>query len=288
MEVMDKNIESVETPEQADEITAEHNIKNSRKAVSRIDPVYQDYLNSRSAFMKFALVLKRLIDIFGSTIGLIVLSPLFLVVAIAIKLDSKGPVFFKQARLGLYGREYKIFKFRTMCQNAERMSGGLYSFAGDSRITKVGNWLRNTSIDELPQLINVFIGKMSLVGPRPPVTYELGDFETLNRRYKNRFRVKPGMTGLAQVVGRNGNTWDYKVNFDNQYIEKLMTTGIWTDIVILFKTVGYVFRSAGIVEAKIDDSLDDAAAAEAAEREIIRLAHEEDESSSPVDLSAKG
>ena len=152
----------------------------------------------------------------------------------------------------------------------------------------MGNWLRNTSIDELPQLINVFIGNMSLVGPRPPVTYELGDFETLNRRYKNRFRVKPGMTGLAQVVGRNSNTWDYKVNFDNQYIEKLIVTGIWTDIVILFKTVGYVFHSTGIVEAKIDDSLDDAAAAEAAEREIIRLAHIEDESSSHADLSAKG
>lgn len=287
MEVMDKNIEMVATPDQADEKAAEH-IKNSRKAESRIDPVYQEYLNTRSTFMKFTLVLKRMIDILGSTFGLILLSPLFLVVAIAIKLDSQGSVFFKQARLGLYGKEYKIFKFRTMCQNAERMSGGLYSFAGDSRITKVGNRLRNTSIDELPQLINVFIGNMSLVGPRPPVTYELGNFETLNRRYKNRFRVKPGMTGLAQVVGRNGNTWDYKVNFDNQYIEKLMTTGIWTDIVILFKTVGYVFHSTGIVEAKIDDSLDDAAAAEAAEREIIRLAHIEDESSSTVDLSAKG
>lgn len=287
MEVMDKNVETVATPEQADGKATEH-IKNNRKIKSAIDPVYQEYLNTRSTFMKFTLVLKRLIDILGSTFGLILLSPLFLVVAIAIKLDSKGTVFFKQARLGLYGREYKIFKFRTMCQNAERMSGGLYSFAGDSRITKVGNWLRNTSIDELPQLINVFIGNMSLVGPRPPVTYELGDIGTLNRRYKNRFRVKPGMTGLAQVVGRNGNTWDYKVNFDNQYIEKLMTTGIWTDIVILFKTVGYVFHSTGIVEAKIDDSLDDAAAAEAAEREIIRLAHIEDESSSPADRSAKG
>lgn len=288
MEVMDKNIETVAAPDQADKKAVEY-IKNNKKSESSLDPVYLEYLNSRSTFMKFTLALKRLIDIFGSTFGLILLSPLFLVVAIAIKLDSKGPVFFKQARLGLYGKEYKIFKFRTMCQNAERMSGGLYSFAGDSRITQVGNWLRNTSIDELPQLINVFIGNMSLVGPRPPVTYELGDFKTLNKRYKNRFRVKPGMTGLAQVVGRNGNTWDYKVNFDNQYIEKLMTTGIWTDIVILFKTVGYIFRSTGIVEAKIDDSLDDAAAAEAAEREIIRLAHiEEDETKPTADQSAKG
>lgn len=287
MEVMDKNTETVALPERDNEKAAE-DIRNNKNAESRIDPIYVEYLNSRSTFMKFTLVLKRLIDILGSTFGLILLSPLFLVVAIAIKLDSKGSVFFKQARLGLYGRKYDIFKFRTMCQNAERMSGGLYSFAGDSRITKVGNWLRNTSIDELPQLINVFIGNMSLVGPRPPVTYELGDFETLNRRYKNRFRVKPGMTGLAQVVGRNSNTWDYKVNFDNQYIEKLMTTGIWTDIVILFKTVGYVFRSTGIVEAKIDDSLDDAAAAEAAEWEIIRLAHIEDESNPTADRSVKG
>ena len=124
-----------------------------------------------------------------------------------------------------------------MCQNAEHMEAGIYSFAGDSRITKVGNWLRNTSIDELAQLINVLIGNMSLVGPRPPVTYELGDFATLNRRYKRRFRVKPGMTGLSQVAGRNCITWDQKVNYDNQYIEKLQSRGIWVDIVILFKTV---------------------------------------------------
>lgn len=245
----------------------------NRKTVVAIDPVYVEYKKSRSIFMILTLGLKRIIDLFGSTVGLILLSPLFLIVSIAIKLDSPGPMFFKQARLGLYGKEYKMYKFRTMCQNAEYMEAGLYSFAGDSRITRVGNWLRNTSIDELAQLINVFIGNMSLVGPRPPVTYELGDFATLNRRYKRRFRVKPGMTGFSQVAGRNCITWDQKVNYDNQYIEKLQKQSIWVDIVILFKTVGYVLKHNDIVEAKIDESMDESAAAEAAEKEIIRIAH---------------
>ena len=246
-----------------------------RRQPVALDPVYIEYKKSSSAFMLITLGLKRAIDLIGSTVGIILLSPLFLGVSIAIKLDSPGSVFYKQERLGLYGREYEIFKFRSMCQNAEHMSTGLYSFACDPRITKVGNWLRNTSIDELPQLINVFIGNMSLVGPRPPVIYELGDFKTLNIRYKNRFRVKPGISGLAQVAGRNCNTWDQKVSFDNQYIDKLMHVGILIDIVILFKTFGYVFNHTGIVESKLDELLDDAAAAEMAEKEIIRLAHTE-------------
>ena len=244
---------------------------NDKSAV--LDSIYVEYKKNLSAFMVFTLRLKRIVDLLGSIFGLILLFPLFLVVSVAIKLDSAGPVFFKQKRLGLYGRRYDIYKFRSMCQNAENMEGGLYSFEGDSRVTRVGNWLRNRSIDELAQLVNVFIGNMSLVGPRPPVEYELGDFATLNRRYKKRFRVKPGMTGLAQVVGRNKNTWDYKVNFDNEYIEKLQKQGIWIDIVILFKTVGYVLKHSDVVETKIDESLDDSAAAEAAEKETIMLAH---------------
>lgn len=243
------------------------------KTIVTLDPVYIEYKKSRSVFMIFTLGFKRFIDLLGSAVGLVLLAPLFLGVSIAIKLDSPGPVFFKQARLGLFGKEYKMYKFRTMCQNAEHKKVGLYSFAGDLRITKVGNWLRKASIDELAQLINVFIGNMSLVGPRPPVTYELGDFATLSRRYKKRFRVKPGITGLAQVIGRNKNTWEGKVNLDNQYIEKLQKQGIWIDIIILLKTVGYVINHNDIVEEKIDESLDDVAASEAAEKETIRLAH---------------
>lgn len=239
-----------------------------------LDPVYQEFEASRTISQISTLVIKRLIDLIGSSIGLLLLSPLFLLVAIAIKCDSNGDVFFKQNRLGLYGKEYKIFKFRTMCQNAEKIGSGLYSFSSDSRITKVGNWLRDTSIDELAQLINVFIGNMSLVGPRPPVSYELGDFATLNRRYKKRFRVKPGMTGLAQVIGRNSNTWDQKVNYDNEYIDRLFKRSVLIDLVILFKTIVYVFKHNNIVEKKVNDNLDDVAAAEAAEREIIQLAHE--------------
>jgi lipopolysaccharide/colanic/teichoic acid biosynthesis glycosyltransferase len=240
---------------------------------SALDPIYIEYKKNRTIFMMFTLTLKRIIDLLGSAVGLIILSPLFLVVSIAIKLDSPGSVFFKQRRLGLYGKEYNMFKFRTMCQNAEKMETGLYSFAGDPRITRVGNLLRKSSIDELAQLINVFIGNMSLVGPRPPVINELGDFTSMNRRYKKRFRVKTGMTGLAQVVGRNKITWDNKVNYDNQYIEKLQKQSIWIDIVILFKTVGCLFKHKDIIENKIDETLDDVKAAEEAEKEIIRIAH---------------
>lgn len=232
------------------------------------------YQVPRGIFIQITLFIKRFLDLICSSIGLILLSPVFLTVSILIKLDSDGPVLFRQNRLGKYGIPYKIFKFRTMVRNADKKASGLYSFRGDSRITKIGNWLRSTSIDELPQLINVWLGNMSLIGPRPAVVNELGDFKTLNMRYKKRFRVKPGMSGLAQVSGRNGNTWDYKVNFDNEYIEQLFKYGVIVDVVILLKTVRYVFAKQDIVEAKVDDSLDDATAAKRAEAEIIRLAHQ--------------
>lgn len=251
--------------------------------IQSIDEIYQTPLG---ASRHSTLFFKRAVDIVGSSVGLVILFPLFLVVAIMIKLDSKGTVLFMQDRLGRYGVPYEIIKFRTMVQNADKMASGLYSFNGDLRITKVGNWLRNTSIDELPQLFNVWIGNMSLIGPRPPVVNELGDFDTLNSRYKRRFRVKPGMSGLAQVTGRNGNTWDNKVNFDNEYIEKLFKYGFWYDFTILFRTVRHVFKKQDIVETKIDDSLDDIAAAKAAEAEIIRLAHtpEAEEMREPVNV----
>lgn len=114
---------------------------------------------------------KRFCDIVISLLGLIVLSPLMLIVAIAIKVESKGPVLFKQTRLGKGGREFQIYKFRSMCEGAENMGTGQYSFAGDMRVTKVGRFIRATSIDELPQFINILKGEMSLVGFRPPLTY---------------------------------------------------------------------------------------------------------------------
>lgn len=221
--------------------------------------------------------LKRFFDIFASVFGLILLSPLFLIVAIAIKADSRGPVFFRQERRTKNGRVFRMYKFRSMVVDAEKSGAGLFNYAGDPRVTKVGKVLRSTSIDELPQLINVIKGDLSLVGPRPPVTYELGDFETLNRRYKKRFSVRAGITGLAQVKGRNENSWDEKVGYDNQYIDLFEKQGVWLDVKILFLTVAKVFKRKNICEEKTDETLDDASAARLAEEEIIRIAHLPDE-----------
>ena len=123
--------------------------------------------------------------------------------------------------------------------------------------------MRNTSLDELPQLFNVLEGSLSLVGPRPCVTYELGDFDTLNKRYKKRFSVKAGITGLAQARGRNENSWDEKVSLDNEYI----------DMVVLFETFINVFKSKDITESKFDVNMEDEESAKRAEEEIIRIAH---------------
>lgn len=223
------------------------------------------------------LFLKRYFDIICSLIGLIFLSPIFLIIAIGIKIDSKGPVFFKQERRTMNGKIFKIYKFRSMCINAEKQGTGLFNFANDPRVTKIGRFLRDTSLDELPQLLNVLKGELSLVGPRPCVVYELGDFDTLNKKYKKRFKMKAGITGLAQVKGRNENSWEEKVKYDNQYIDLFQTKGILLDIQILFETIIKVFKSKNIYEEKIDDSLDDVKAAQLAEEEIIRIAHLPDE-----------
>lgn len=222
---------------------------------------------------KISNIIKSIFDIVGSGTGLIILSPLFLGCAIAIKMESSGPVFFKQDRLGINGKIYKMYKFRSMVVNAERMGTGLFNYADDPRVTKIGRWLRNTSIDELPQFINVLLGDMSLVGPRPAVSYELGDYSTLNKRYKKRFTVLPGITGLAQVSGRNDISWDDKVNLDNQYINLFNQRGFIVDIEILAKTVINVFKSKNIYEEKLDSSLSDTQSAELAETEIIVRAH---------------
>ena len=201
------------------------------------------------------------------------LTPLWIVVAIAIKLDSKGPVFFKQGRRTKDGRIFNMLKFRSMVVNAEQMDVGLFNYENDPRVTKVGRFLRNTSIDELPQLFNIIKGDMSVVGPRPSVSYELGDFDTLNKRYKKRFQVKAGLTGLAQTKGRNDISWDNKVEFDNQYVDEFNRIGIFADIKILFDSVIKVFKKENIYENKADESMTDAEAAKFENDEIIRIAH---------------
>ena len=143
---------------------------------------------------KLNLFIKRCFDFVSCLIAVILLTPVWIIVAIAIKLDSKGSIFFKQGRRTKDGRVFQMLKFRSMVVDAEKQGTGLFSYDNDPRVTKVGAFLRKTSIDELPQFFNVLKGDMSLVGPRPCVTYELGDFDTLNKKYKKRFQVKGGIT----------------------------------------------------------------------------------------------
>ena len=225
----------------------------------------------------FNRFLKRLGDIVIGSIALIVLIPIWLIIAIAIKCDSKGPILFAQDRRTKNGRLFRMYKFRSMVVNAESMGAGLFNYENDPRVTRMGRFLRNTSLDELPQLWNVVKGDLSLVGPRPCVAYELGDFDTLNKKYKKRFEVRGGITGLAQVKGRNENSWDKKVTYDNIYINEFKKQGVWLDIKILANTVAKVFKKEDIYEEKADEFINDAEAAKLAEAEIIRIAHLPDE-----------
>lgn len=219
------------------------------------------------------LLIKRLFDIISSGIAIVLLTPVWIGIAFAIKKDSKGPVLFKQGRRTKDGKIFLMLKFRSMVVNAEKMGAGLFNYENDPRVTKVGRRLRDSSMDELPQLFNILKGDMSVVGPRPCVTYELGDFDTLNKRYKKRFEVKAGLTGLAQVKGRNDISWDDKVTFDNQYVDAFKKYGVLIDIKILLESVFKVFKKENIYENKENDTMDDAEAAALAEAEIIRIAH---------------
>lgn len=191
-------------------------------------------------------ITKRLIDIVGSLCGIILLSPLFLIVAILIKLeDPKGKVFFAQERNGRYPKTFKMYKFRSMVHNAEDLlkdlmdrneqTGPVFKINDDPRITKVGKFIRKTSIDELPQLFNVLKGDMSLVGPRPPIPHEV---EQYNSYQMQRLAVKPGLTCIWQVSGRNNIGFDEWVEMDIEYIK---TRNLWLDIKLIFKTVGVLF-----------------------------------------------
>lgn len=221
-------------------------------------------------FNKF---LKRFFDIVLCSITIIILIPAWLIIAIAIKCDSKGPVLFSQERRTKDGRLFKMYKYRSMVVNAESMGAGLFNYENDPRVTRIGRILRSSSLDELPQLWNVVKGDLSIVGPRPCVSYELGDFESLNKKYKKRFEVRGGITGLAQIKGRNENSWDEKVTYDNIYIDEFKKQGIWLDIKIIVGTVAKVFKKQDIYEAKSDEFMNDAEAAKLAEEEIIRIAH---------------
>ena len=204
---------------------------------------YSDVLAKESILYS---VTKRLIDIVGSLCGIILLSPLFLIVAILIKLeDPKGKVFFAQERNGRYPKTFKMYKFRSMVHNAEELlkdlmdrneqTGPVFKINDDPRITKVGKFIRKTSIDELPQLFNVLKGDMSLVGPRPPIPHEVDQY---NSYQMQRLAVKPGLTCIWQVSGRNNIGFDEWVEMDIEYIK---TRNLWLDIKLIFKTVGVLF-----------------------------------------------
>lgn len=214
----------------------------------------QDFLYTQSGAKvnvkdsKFYLTQKRILDIIGASIGLCLLSGLFIIVAILIKIeDPKGPIFFTQKRVGKNGKEFNMYKFRSMVADAEERllellklnetTGAMFKMKNDPRVTKIGRFIRKTSIDELPQLFNVLKGEMSLVGPRPPLIREVAEYTSYD---KQRLLVTPGCTGLWQVSGRSNIGFTEMVELDLKYIKKRNT---WFDIIIIFKTVLLLFGS---------------------------------------------
>ncbi len=185
--------------------------------------------------------IKRLLDILISLVVIIVLSPVYLITAIAIKLDSKGPAIFKQTRLGLHHKEFTLLKFRSMVVNAEHTGSGVYSNDHDSRLTKVGRIIRKTSIDELPQAINILKGDMSLIGPRPPLTYHPWPIDQYTQEQLHMFDVRPGITGWAQVNGRKTVEWNERIKLNNWYVDHC---SFLLDVKIFFRTIAGVLTNA--------------------------------------------
>ena len=184
-------------------------------------------------------VIKRFFDITISLLGLIALLPLFLIIALAIKLDAPGPVIYKQKRLGLKAEPFTIYKFRSMRLGAEK--GGVYEAENDPRVTRVGRLLRRTSINELPQFVNIIKGDMSLIGPRPVLPFHPWPLEQYTEEQKQRFRVRPGVTGWAQVSGRKNLMWDRRIEYDLEYIKDLSFS---LDLKIFLKSIVRVLSMA--------------------------------------------
>lgn len=193
---------------------------------------------SRSFYCR---VVKRGLDILLSIAGLVVVSPILLITAIAIKLDSRGSVFFRQERLGRDGKVFRILKFRSMCVGAEKSGSGVYSYKGDARVTRVGRFIRATSIDELPQLINVILGEMALIGPRPALTYHPWPLEQYNDHQLHMFDVLPGVTGWAQVHGRKEVPWPERIELNVWYVKNVSAL---VDLKILWMTFYKVISNA--------------------------------------------
>ena len=226
-----------------------------------IPTLYPD-LSQRDDGRKLFRVLKRVMDIAGSFLALLFFSPIFLALALAVKASSKGPIFFRQRRIGQHGKSFVFLKFRSMKLNNDAAihkayvqkliagkadkqpsngsAEGVYKLTRDPRVTKIGAFLRKSSLDELPQFINVLKGEMSLVGPRPPVPYEVEAYDIWHRR--RLLEAKPGITGLWQVSGRSRVKFDDMVRLDLQYAR---TWSPWTDVKILWRTPGAVVLGNG-------------------------------------------
>lgn len=195
----------------------------------------------------YARHVKRALDILIALLGLLIASPLLLLTAIAVKLDSKGPAIFKQPRLGLNGRVFNIYKFRSMKVGSEHTGTGVYSRKDDVRVTRVGKFIRATSIDELPQLINLLNGTMSAIGPRPALTYHPWRYEEYTEEQKKMFLVRPGVTGWAQVNGRKDVEWHRRIELNVWYVENV---SFMLDVKILFRTIFKVIANADNVNVQ--------------------------------------
>ena len=221
------------------------NVLGKRKGVKTLE-----FTKTKAYKVNFFIysIIKRIFDIVFSLIGIIVLSPLMLIVAIIIKIDSKGPVLFKQIRTGYKGKNFKMLKFRSMA-----VSNDVHDFSKKDEHTRVGTFIRKTSIDEIPQLFNIFIGKMSFIGPRPWIT---DYYEAMNKKERVRYDVKPGITGLAQAKGRNSISIFEKINYDIEYVRDF---SIIEDIKVIFLSIKTVLTKVGADAGKntIKTELDD-------------------------------
>lgn len=193
---------------------------------------------------KSYLIFKRIVDILGSILGLLICLPVILIVITLIKLEDGGPIIFKQIRVGKDGKEFFIYKFRSMRIDAEKIksallsknevSGAMFKMKNDPRITKIGKFIRKTSLDEIPQFVNVLKGDMSLVGPRPPLREEVDSYSKYD---KQRLMVTPGISGLWQVSGRSNLSFSEMVELDLKYIQK---RSVWLDLKIVLKTIWHI------------------------------------------------
>lgn len=181
---------------------------------------------------------KRVLDVVFAVLILLFLWPVLLLCALAVRLDSPGPVIFTQERLGRGGRTFRMYKFRTMRVGAEHTGSGVYSGRGDDRVTRVGRILRATSLDELPQAVNILKGDMSFIGPRPPLTYHPWPLEDYTPAQARMFEVRPGLTGWAQVHGRRGVEWNHRIQLNVWYVDHM---SFLLDVRILFLTVATLF-----------------------------------------------